>query len=40
MESRSRSVVWVRKGSIERLRELKFGEKGFGVRDRDSSVGG
>lgn len=40
MESRSKSVVWVRKGSIERLRELKLGENGFGVRDRDSNVGG
>ena len=33
-------MVWVRNGSIERLSEEKFGEKGFGVFAREASVGG
>ena len=30
----------MRNGSIERFNALKFGDKGFGVLDRDASVGG
>ena len=33
-------MVCVRNGSIERLREAKFGERGFGVSAREASVGG
>lgn len=40
MLSRSRSVVWVRNGSMERFNEEKFGERGSGVFARDASVGG
>lgn len=40
MLSRRRSVVWVRKGSIERSSELKLGDNGSGNLERDSRVGG
>lgn len=33
-------MVCVRKGSMERFKELKFGERGFGVFESDARVGG
>ena len=40
MLSRRRSVICVRKGSMDRFRELKFGDSGFGVCEREARVGG
>lgn len=33
-------MVWVRKGSIERFNDAKFGERGLGVWESEASVGG
>ena len=40
MLSRRRSVVCVRKGSMERSRELKLGDNGSGNSESDFRVGG
>ena len=33
-------MVWVRNGSIDKLREVKFGESGSCIWVRDCNVGG
>lgn len=40
MLSRRNSEVWTRRGSMDRVSELRFGERGDGVDMSDLRVGG